>query len=118
MGRRRLSYPVTKHAGVGFAEWLVINHGRDGIGVSCLCPTAVATPHFLASQAAAGGGDAGIMRNIGLLQTPEEVADAAIEGRPGNASSSCLIPGWARRSCTRPRTTTGGSPAPATGWRD
>jgi NAD(P)-dependent dehydrogenase (short-subunit alcohol dehydrogenase family) len=79
-GPSGLSYTVTKHAGVGFAEWLVINHGRDGIGVSCLCPTAVATPHFLASQAAAEGSDAGIMRNIGLLQTPEEVADAAIEG--------------------------------------
>jgi NAD(P)-dependent dehydrogenase (short-subunit alcohol dehydrogenase family) len=79
-GPSGLSYTVTKHAGVGFAEWLVINHGTDGIGVSCLCPTAVATPHFLASQAAAGGADAGIMRNIGLVQTPDEVAETALEG--------------------------------------
>jgi NAD(P)-dependent dehydrogenase (short-subunit alcohol dehydrogenase family) len=82
-GPSALSYTVTKHAGVGFAEWLAINHGRDGIGVSCLCPTAVATPHFLAAQAASGdasGTNAGIMRNIGLVQTPEEVAEAALEG--------------------------------------
>ena len=79
-GPSALSYTVTKHAGVGFAEWLAINHGRDGIGVSCLCPTAVATPHFLASQAAADGANAGIMRNIGLVHTPEEVAEAALDG--------------------------------------
>jgi NAD(P)-dependent dehydrogenase (short-subunit alcohol dehydrogenase family) len=79
-GPSGLSYTVTKHAGVGFAEWLVINHGRDGIGVSCLCPTAVATPHFLAAQAAAAGPDTGTMRNIGLVQTPEQVAETTLEG--------------------------------------
>lgn len=83
-GPSGLSYTVTKHAGVGFAEWLAINHGHDGIGVSCLCPTAVATPHFLASQAAAAAAgtsaDVGIMANIGLVQTPDEVAQLTLEG--------------------------------------
>jgi NAD(P)-dependent dehydrogenase (short-subunit alcohol dehydrogenase family) len=79
-GPSALSYTVTKHAGIGFAEWLAINHGHDGIGVSCLCPTAVATPHLLSSMAASDGANAGIMQNIGLVQTPEEVAEIALEG--------------------------------------
>ncbi|MCP4083833.1 MAG: SDR family NAD(P)-dependent oxidoreductase [Actinomycetia bacterium] len=36
-------YAVSKHGAVAFAEWLLINHGDEGIGVSVLCPQAVAT---------------------------------------------------------------------------
>ncbi|CPZ01557.1 Putative short chain dehydrogenase/reductase [Mycobacteroides abscessus] len=37
------AYSVTKHAAVGFAEWLSITYGGQGIGVSCLCPMGVKT---------------------------------------------------------------------------
>lgn len=37
------AYSVTKHATVAFAEWLSINYRRQGIRVSCLCPSGVQT---------------------------------------------------------------------------
>jgi NAD(P)-dependent dehydrogenase (short-subunit alcohol dehydrogenase family) len=36
-------YTVTKHAAVGFAEWLSITYGDQGVLVSCLCPMGVNT---------------------------------------------------------------------------
>jgi NAD(P)-dependent dehydrogenase (short-subunit alcohol dehydrogenase family) len=64
------AYGVTKHAAVGFAEWLRIAYGRRGIRVSCLCPQSVAT-----AMTAQGAGSAGV---DGMLSA-EQVAQAVVD---------------------------------------
>ena len=66
------TYAVTKHAAVGFAEWLSITYGNRGIKVSLLCPQAVRTAMTAGLD---GGGVAGV---DGMIE-PEELVDAVIE---------------------------------------
>jgi NAD(P)-dependent dehydrogenase (short-subunit alcohol dehydrogenase family) len=66
-------YSVTKHAAVGFAEWLSITHGEQGIRVSVLCPQAVRTAMTADFE---GGGVAGV---DGMLE-PEQLADVVVAG--------------------------------------
>src|SRR5258706_9306787 len=42
-----VTYTVSKHAAVAFAEWLSVNYAERGIKVSCLCPQGVRTPMLL-----------------------------------------------------------------------
>ncbi|MBU8810040.1 SDR family NAD(P)-dependent oxidoreductase [Mycolicibacterium goodii] len=75
-------YAVTKHAAVGFAEWLAITHGDDGIGVSCVCPLGVDTPLLHAvrnsSESDALVGAESIVRS-GDVITPEDVATVTVD---------------------------------------
>ena len=64
-------YSVTKHAAIGFAEWLSITYGNRGIKVSVLCPQAVRT-------AMTAGGDGGVAGLDGMLE-PEDLATSVIE---------------------------------------
>jgi NAD(P)-dependent dehydrogenase (short-subunit alcohol dehydrogenase family) len=68
-------YSVTKHAAVALAEWLAIAHGPAGIKVSCLCPQGVLTDMLLRPDA---GPATEFLRAEAL--TPEQVAEAVIEG--------------------------------------
>jgi NAD(P)-dependent dehydrogenase (short-subunit alcohol dehydrogenase family) len=68
-----LQYSVTKHAAVALAEWLAITHADAGIKVSCLCPQGVLTAML-----------EGETQLQALLKpnalTPEQVADAVVQG--------------------------------------
>jgi NAD(P)-dependent dehydrogenase (short-subunit alcohol dehydrogenase family) len=66
------SYAVTKHAAVGFAEWIALTHGDDGIRVSVLCPQAVRT-------AMTAGNEEGVASIDGMIE-PEVVAEACVKG--------------------------------------
>ena len=72
-------YSVTKHAAVGFAEWLSVTYGARGIDVHAICPQGVRTKMLE---------DAGPLQELLSRDSalePEEVADAAFaaieEGR-------------------------------------
>jgi NAD(P)-dependent dehydrogenase (short-subunit alcohol dehydrogenase family) len=66
-------YSVTKHAAVGFAEWLSVTYGARGIDVHAICPQGVRT-RMLED---AGPLQALLSRDAAL--EPEQVADAALD---------------------------------------
>lgn len=74
-------YAVTKHAAVGFAEWLAITYGDDGVGVSCVCPLGVNTPLLDAVRASAdpdsAAGAASIVQS-GEVISAQDVAAATV----------------------------------------
>ncbi len=67
-------YSVTKHAALGFAEWMAATYEHRGITVQAVCPQGVRTP-LLDASGAVGQAILG-----GSAITPEAVADAVIEG--------------------------------------
>jgi NAD(P)-dependent dehydrogenase (short-subunit alcohol dehydrogenase family) len=75
-------YAVTKHAAVGFAEWLAITYGDEGIGVSCVCPLGVDTPLLDSVRSADGPGarlSAESILQSGSVLGADEVAAATVD---------------------------------------
>jgi NAD(P)-dependent dehydrogenase (short-subunit alcohol dehydrogenase family) len=73
------AYAATKHAAVGFAEWLAFTYGAQGVRVSCVCPGAVDT----AMLRAGAGGDASKASAAiggGGVLAPQEAAERILEG--------------------------------------
>jgi NAD(P)-dependent dehydrogenase (short-subunit alcohol dehydrogenase family) len=66
-------YSVTKHAAVGFAEWLAATYGHRGLAVHCVCPQGVRTAML------ANSGRAGEVVLADAAIEPERVADALAE---------------------------------------
>ena len=67
------TYSTTKHAALGFTEYLAITHKDDGIGVFALCPQGVATD----MMKGASGREPALLDGV---LTPEAVAQAVVEG--------------------------------------
>ena len=70
------SYSLTKHAAVGFAEWLAIVYGKDdadgnAVTMSCLCPQGVNT-------AMTANMDKGGVAGIDGMLNPDDVAKVVI----------------------------------------
>jgi NAD(P)-dependent dehydrogenase (short-subunit alcohol dehydrogenase family) len=75
-------YSVTKHAAVGFAEWLSITYGGNGIGVSCVCPMGVDTPllnGILSSADPAARMAGAAVASAGEVMGPDRVAALTVE---------------------------------------
>ena len=76
------TYSVSKHAAVGFAEWLSVTYGDKGIAVSCLCPMGVNTALLNSgfdSDAEGASVAASAVTGAGTVLEPEDVARIVLE---------------------------------------
>lgn len=76
------TYSVTKHAAVGFAEWLNITYGDQGVRVSCLCPMGVNTKLLYSGEQSGDPlGDLATraVTTAGEVLEPDVVANSVLE---------------------------------------
>lgn len=80
-GPSGMGYTLTKHGALGFAEWVALNHARDGIRVVCLCPNAVNTGmlgRYEDDDDRAAHVDDALLAALGDVVEPEECAVSAL----------------------------------------
>ncbi|MBL8220189.1 MAG: SDR family oxidoreductase [Bryobacterales bacterium] len=68
------TYAVSKHAALALAEWMAVEHGDQGIKVSCVCPQGVRTRMLLGED-----GEKESFLKAGSVSV-EEVAEAVVRG--------------------------------------
>ncbi len=75
------TYAASKHAAVGFAEWLAVTYGAQGVGVTCVCPMAVDTAMLRAGEESDDPDARAATRSVtasGAVLSPVEVADQVL----------------------------------------
>ncbi len=76
------TYTTSKHAALGFAEWLAATYGDRGVQVCCLCPMGVRT-HMLEGGETHENPDARLGHSAvaaaGGMLSPLDVADVALD---------------------------------------
>ena len=75
-GPSAAGYTTTKHGALGFAEWLSLRHGHQGLRVTCLCPNAVYTGMF--GRDPEDDSELPDVGSLGEILTPEHVAEMTI----------------------------------------
>ena len=78
-------YAVSKHAAVGFAEWLSVTYGDQGIRVSCVCPMGVDTQLLHTGLVPEGNTAAAEIAvksvvTAGAVLAPDDVAEIVLAG--------------------------------------
>ena len=81
-GPSAAGYTTTKHGALGLAEWLTLNHGHQGLRVTCLCPNAVYTGMF--GRDPEDTSDVPHVGALGEILTPEQVAAMTIDAMTGD----------------------------------
>ncbi|OZD14944.1 MULTISPECIES: SDR family oxidoreductase [Nocardiaceae] len=75
------TYATTKHAAVGFSEWLNVTYGDRGIRVSCLCPMGVNTKLLYEGKESGnslGAAATAAVLSAGDVLEPSDVAEVVL----------------------------------------
>lgn len=76
-----VTYSVSKHGAVSFAEWLAVTYGARGVRVSCLCPMGVNTAMLSGGSGSEDTNNHTSIRAVteaGAVLEPGDVADEVL----------------------------------------